>query len=66
VDADDEHLLRYRTQPVTVDLWVDNILLYLDSDPYDDAFYELDSMVLSASGSAVPALLSGCGDLAWM
>jgi hypothetical protein len=27
VGADDEHLLQHRTTPVTVDLWVDNILL---------------------------------------
>jgi hypothetical protein len=42
VGADDEHLLEHRMEPVTVDLWVDNILLDLDSDPYDDAFHELD------------------------
>jgi hypothetical protein len=42
VGADDEHLLGHRTEPIVVDLWVDNILLDLDADPYDDAFYELD------------------------
>jgi transcriptional regulator with XRE-family HTH domain len=42
VGPDDEHLLEHRTEPVTVDLWVDNILLDLDADPYDDAFYDLD------------------------
>lgn len=42
VGSGDEHLLTHRTEPVTVDLWVDNILLDLDADPYPDAFYELD------------------------
>ncbi len=42
VGPGDEHLLSHRTEPITVDLWVDNILLDLDADPYPDAFYELD------------------------
>jgi transcriptional regulator with XRE-family HTH domain len=42
VGADDGQLLQHRTEPVTVELWVDNILRDLDSDPYDDALDELD------------------------
>ena len=40
----DERLLQQRTTPVTVDLWVDNILLDVLDHPdiYDDAYDELD------------------------
>lgn len=40
----DERLLQHRTTPVTVDLWVDNILLDVLDHPdiYDDAYDELD------------------------
>lgn len=46
VGPDDEHLLRHRTQPITVDLSVDNILRDLDADPYLDAFDEIDQREL--------------------
>ena len=46
VGPDDEHLLPHRTQPVTVDLCVDNILLDLDADPYRDAFDAIDQREL--------------------
>jgi hypothetical protein len=46
VGPDDEHLLRHRTEPVTVELSVDNILLDLDADLYPEAFYELDQRQL--------------------
>ena len=45
VGADDESLWEHRTEPVVVDLWVDNILLDLDDplfDQYGDAYTELD------------------------
>ena len=42
VGVDDEHLLENRTDPVRVDLWVDNILLDLDADPYPAAYNEID------------------------
>ena len=40
----DERLLQHRTTPVTVDLWVDYILLDVLDHPdiYDDAYDELD------------------------
>jgi transcriptional regulator with XRE-family HTH domain len=46
VGADDEHLLEHRTEPVTVELWVDDILLDLNADPYAEAFYKLDQREL--------------------
>ena len=42
VGVDDEHLLENRTDPVRVDLWVDNILFDLDADPYPAAYDEID------------------------
>lgn len=42
VGSDDEHLLPHRTEPVAVYLWVDNIMLDLDTDPYPDAYDELN------------------------
>lgn len=42
VGVDDEHLLEHRTDPIRVDLRVDNILLDLDADPYPAAYDEID------------------------
>jgi hypothetical protein len=41
VGDDWKELPQFRTDPVVVDLWVDNILLDIDDDPYADAYYEL-------------------------
>jgi hypothetical protein len=59
VGADDESLLEHRTEPVVVDLLVDNILLDLDDptfDQYDAAYGELDdreNAVIDADKAAV-------------
>ncbi|CPT78976.1 Helix-turn-helix protein [Mycobacteroides abscessus] len=43
---DDKDLLRHRTEPVAIDLWVESILIYLNDssdDDYSDAITEVDS-----------------------
>lgn len=56
VGVDDEFLLEHRTEPVTVDLWVDNILLDLDDptfDQYEAAFADLDDREEAAESDEV-------------
>lgn len=49
---DDQDLLRHRTQPVVIDLWVESILLHLNDTTYDE--YREAELELSRREEAIP------------
>jgi hypothetical protein len=52
VGVDDEHLLRHRTEPVVIDLWVESILRDTNDTTYDD--YRDAELELSRREEAIP------------
>ncbi|MEE6140417.1 XRE family transcriptional regulator [Mycobacterium sp. 050128] len=52
VGGDDEHLLQHRTEPVSIDFWVESILPYTNDTSYDD--YRDAELELASRGEAIP------------
>lgn len=49
---DDQELLRHRTEPVVIDLWVESILLHINDTTYDE--YRQAELELSRREEAIP------------